>query len=127
MRIIRISHQLELDSVESVKQIVILEGDQMTPAEFLEKGKQIIESKGHDYTKDPKANQFENFEKSGLIGSWFDDPVDRAFAVLIGTKLARLATLLNGKSPKNESIEDTFLDMMNYAALWGGNQSAKPS
>lgn len=106
---------------------MMLEGDQMTPAEFLEKGKSIIESKGHDYTKDPKANQFENFEKSGLIGSWFEDPTDKAFAILIGTKLARLATLLNGKSPKNESIEDTFLDMMNYAALWGGSVSKRGS
>lgn len=99
----------------------------MTPTEFLERGKQIIESKGHDYTKDPKANQFENFERSALISSWFNDDVDKAFAVLVGTKLARLATLLNGKSPKNESIEDSFLDLMNYAALWGGNRSAKPS
>lgn len=93
----------------------------MTPKEILDKAASLQVLKGQDYNTDLNSNKFENFERSGLLASWFKDPVDIAFAVLIGTKLARLSALLsNDRGPNNESIEDSFVDLTNYCALWGG-------
>lgn len=76
----------------------------------------IHSKKSHDYAQ--VSNPFSNFERAGLIASWFTHPVEIAFACLIGIKLARLAEL-STKSPKNESVVDTHLDLATYAALWG--------
>ena len=94
----------------------------MRAQDLMDRAKKLMGDKGDDYTKDPGKDQFENFDRVATIASWFNDPIDLPFAVLIGTKLARLATLLNGKSPKNESILDSFLDLTNYSALWGGRR-----
>ena len=85
--------------------------------QLLEASKEIHLRKNQDYASE--ENPFSNFERSALIASWFDDRVDKSFAILVGTKLARLAELLNGKTPKNESIYDTFLDLGTYCFLWG--------
>ena len=37
---------------------------------------------------------------------------------MIGIKLARAAELLNGKTPKNKSVDDTMLDNFVYAGLF---------
>ena len=73
--------------------------------------------KSKDYAQD--GNVYSNFELAGKLGAMFSDPVDIAFAVLIGVKLARLGELKgNGKTPNNEGIADTHLDMSVYSALW---------
>lgn len=77
---------------------------------------EIHEIKSHDYADD--SNPFSNFEFAAQVAKGFNDEVDKVFATLIGVKLARLQQLLNGKSPKNESIDDTFLDLANYSAIW---------
>lgn len=85
--------------------------------DLLNKMKDIHEKKNQDYAQ--TGAPFENFERSGQLASWFNDPIDKGFTVLIGTKLARLATLLNSdKTPNNESIDDSFLDLTTYCALW---------
>ena len=84
---------------------------------LLEESKQIHLKKRHDYAAED--NPFSNFERSAIIMSWFNDPVDKAFANLVGTKLARLAELRNGKTAMNESIADTCLDLFTYCGLWG--------
>ena len=95
---------------------------------ILEQGMKLLKSKGEDYTEDKEDNQFQNFERSNLIASWFKKDEDKSFAVLIGTKLARLAALLNSdKAPNNESILDTFIDGSNYFALWGGSRCDPPA
>ena len=77
----------------------------------------IHKKKNEDYAS--SSNPFENFERSALITEWFNDPVDKSFVNLIGTKLARLSTLLNKSSvPNNESIDDSFLDLATYVVLW---------
>jgi hypothetical protein len=92
--------------------------------DLLNKMRDIHEKKNQDYAATNKP--FENFERSGEIASWFDDPIDKAFTILIGTKLARLATLLNKKgTPNNESIEDSFLDLTTYCALWASHHNRK--
>lgn len=78
--------------------------------------KKLTMSKRHDYTS--VDDNHENFKRSSEIQGWFKSDMDKPYAVLIGTKLARLATLLDSKEPKNESIEDSFLDLINYCALW---------
>lgn len=77
---------------------------------------EMHEIKSHDYADD--NNPFSNFEFAAQVASGFKDEVDKVFATLIGIKLARLQQLLNGKSPKNESVDDTFLDQTNYSAIW---------
>jgi len=97
----------------------------MTPEAILQQGLEIIKKKQVDYATDPTKNRYENFERSGTIASWFKDPIDIAFATLIGTKLARLGSLLSeNKTPNNETVEDTFIDLANYSALWGGYRTS---
>lgn len=79
--------------------------------------KEIHDKKSHDYAKDNDA--LSNFKFSAEIVKQFSNPIDQVFAGIIGIKLARLSELLNGKTPQNESIDDTFVDASNYFALWG--------
>ena len=79
--------------------------------------KAMHDRKSNDYASD--ANRYSNFERAGAVAVGFTDPVDIAFAVLIGVKIARLAELKGkGKTPNNESVADTQLDLAVYAALW---------
>jgi hypothetical protein len=84
----------------------------------------IHDKKRVDYSAEGKP--FENFERSAELISWFNHPEDQAFVALIGTKLARLATLLNTeKEPTNESIDDSFLDLATYCVLWMASRQYK--
>jgi|SRR6185436_10293659 len=83
----------------------------------LAKMKEVHERKNSDYSnlKDP----YSNFKYAAALAEPFTDPVDKVFAVLLGIKLARLAELRKpGRAPKNEPIEDTFLDNSNYSVIW---------
>jgi len=91
--------------------------------QLLEQIKTIHEKKSQDYSA---GGNYENFIRSALVASWFKNDSDKAFVVLIATKLARLATLLNsGKDPNNESIDDSFLDLTTYCALWASFQKER--
>lgn len=86
--------------------------------EILNRSLAIHLKKREDYASDPTANPFENFDRSNLVADWFPTAY-KSFAVLIGTKIARLgALLITGKTPNNESIDDTFLDLVTYCALF---------
>lgn len=86
--------------------------------DILKRSIEIHLKKREDYATNPEANPFENFDRSNQIAIWFPDSY-KSFAVLIATKLARLASLLvSGRAPNNESIEDTFLDLVTYCALF---------
>lgn len=75
------------------------------------------ERKNSDYSEE--GNPYSNFELSGGLATKFTNPADVSFAVLLGVKMARLQELLGkGKTPKNESVQDTLLDLAVYAALW---------
>lgn len=80
----------------------------------------LHERKNHDYASD--GNPYSNFEYAAMVSKDFTDPVDRVFATLIGVKLARLQELTKGKVPNNESVNDTYLDLANYAAIWASRQ-----
>lgn len=92
--------------------------------EILEKIKSIHDKKNEDYAG---THPFDNFIRSATISEWFNNRYDKAFVVLIGTKLARLANLLNSsKEPNNESVEDSFLDLSTYCILWAAFHKAHP-
>lgn len=96
--------------------------------EIFKKCEALTMSKRQDYTNNPEVDSHENFKRSAMIANWFDYDIDTAYVVLIGTKLARLSSLLNNdKTPNNESVEDTFLDLINYCALWAERRTdARP-
>ena len=75
---------------------------------------QVLKNKANDY-----ANQdiFSNFKKTAdMIGL---EP-DKVFQMLLAIKLCRIVELTSGKEAKNESLDDTMLDMANYAKLYRG-------
>ena len=88
--------------------------------DILKRSIEIHLKKREDYASDPTNDPYENFDRSNYIASWFPSHYV-SFAVLIGTKLARLGSLLvSGRKPNNESIDDSFLDLITYCALFYG-------
>lgn len=78
---------------------------------FIEKMRNIILKKGNDYAT---IDRLSNFKRAGEICNL--TPQQNCLS-LIATKVARLGVLLSGKVPDNESIEDSLIDLANYAAL----------
>jgi hypothetical protein len=91
--------------------------------EIFKKCNKLTMSKRHDYTS--STDNHENFKRSAELSSWFENEQDKSYVILIGTKLARLSALLDNKEPNNESIEDTFMDLINYCALWAERRTEK--
>ena len=85
--------------------------------ETFDRLKKLHDDKSADYS--PEGDPFFNFNEAEHISTLFDGDRDKVFATMIGIKLARLAVLLNSKkAPVNESILDSFDDLMVYAAIW---------
>jgi hypothetical protein len=80
-----------------------------------EKGIDIIAAKNADYA-DSDANGFLNFEESAILAG---GTPEQGFLFRIADKLIRVKNLLRkGEAAvKNETIEDTLLDAINYLAL----------
>ena len=74
-----------------------------------------VESKANDYADD--GNVYSNFEGAAHLAG---TTVDEVFMTLIGVKVERLRQLMSGKEPNHEAIDDTRIDLANYAALWQG-------
>lgn len=74
----------------------------------------VHDRKNEDYADG--GNPFSNFEGAAAVAGV---SVDTVFQVMIGIKLERLRQLVtNAKTPNHESIDDSILDMTNYAAIW---------
>jgi len=87
---------------------------------MLNKIKMIHEKKNEDYSSPDR--QYQNFDRAAELISWFDNDRDKAYISLIATKLARLGILLSsGRTPNNESIEDSFIDLCTYCILWASH------
>jgi hypothetical protein len=102
-----------------------IEHSRLSTEGLLDRCKAIAAAKAHDYTTSGSltgVGRHENFERAAALASWFPAAIDKPYVVLIGVKLARLAALLDAKTPNNESIEDTFVDLTNYCALWGSRR-----
>ncbi len=75
---------------------------------------EVHDRKNEDYAADD--NPFSNF--SG-VAAMTGLETDKVFQVMIGIKMERLKQLVGtGKAPNNESVDDTILDLANYAAIW---------
>ena len=83
--------------------------------ETYEKLKNLHRIKNDDYAGD--NGPFFNFEFAEYVGSIFKGTRDKVYAVMIGIKLARLSVVMYKKA-NNESVEDTFDDLINYACIW---------
>lgn len=80
---------------------------------FTEKMSQTILSKGDDYAG--QEDRLNNFKVAGKAAG---GTAEINCLNLIATKVARLGQLLNSKSaPKHEAVEDSILDLANYAFL----------
>ena len=80
--------------------------------EYINKMRDVLLNKGDDYAN---VDRLSNFKMAGQIagGSAKTNCLN-----LIATKVARLGVLLNTEDkPKNESINDSIMDLANYALL----------
>jgi hypothetical protein len=77
----------------------------------------LHDRKSHDYAQ--ADNPYSNFQYAAAVSEPFADSVDRVFVTQLAIKLARLAELTAaGKTPNNESVQDTRRDLANYALIW---------
>lgn len=83
---------------------------------LFEEQKKILKRKGNDYAGEDLLS---NFRLAGMIVNQTSKHPDAINCLnLIGTKVARLGQLLNtNKTAENESIQDSVIDLANYAAI----------
>lgn len=78
----------------------------------VERMRNIMFKKGNDYSG---IDRLSNFKLGGAI---IGLSAEQQCLALISTKVARLGTLITGnKTPNNESIDDSILDLANYTLL----------
>jgi len=87
----------------------------MTIEQILKECNEVMKVKSVDYTT---HSRHENFERMTEVMSWFKSEKDKPFVGFIACKIARLASLLDRHEPNNESINDSFKDLINYCILW---------
>lgn len=75
----------------------------------------LIVSKRSDYSD--QKDFLSNFQKTANITGL---GVDASFKVLLATKIVRVMELTapGRDAPKNESIDDSLIDLANYSVLW---------
>ena len=79
---------------------------------YTERMANVLLSKGDDYANEDRLS---NFKLAGAVAG--NSPEVNCLN-LIATKVARLGILLNyNVQAKNESIEDSIMDLANYAVL----------
>ncbi len=72
----------------------------------------IMFKKGNDYSGEDRLSNFK------LGGAIIGLTAEQQCLALISTKVARLGSLVSGnKTPNNESISDSILDLANYTIL----------
>jgi len=85
--------------------------------------KELHRKKNDDYSGNFGA--FFNFDFCEYVSSLFNNGKDRVYAVFVAVKLARLAVTLNSGAVNNESIEDSFNDLICYANIWKSDYMAR--
>lgn len=86
--------------------------------ELDEKILKVASSKAHDYASEDTLSNFKTVSRAAKeLGISVSDPTNYAlFMVLL--KIARISNLINNnKYPNNESLDDSFLDGINYMKL----------
>lgn len=81
----------------------------------LKKMAEVHDKKSLDYANTVEDKYYTNFEEAAQTAGV---SVEEVFLTLIGVKLARLRELKRkGLTPQNESVQDSRLDLANYAVL----------
>lgn len=77
-----------------------------------QQGLEILYKKNNDYAEE--TDPWKNFRFAEIVGVG----VERAILVRISDKLARISNLVEKEAMvKDEAIEDTLVDLANYAAI----------
>lgn len=79
--------------------------------EFYAEKKNVMKLKGEDYANEDVLSNFKS------AGANIGISAELQCLSLIATKVARLGNLLSGKTPNNESVSDSILDLSNYTDL----------
>ena len=79
--------------------------------EFYAEKKNVLKLKGEDYANEDVLSNFKT------AGANIGISAEQQCLSLIATKVARLGNLLSGKTPNNESVSDSILDLSNYTDL----------
>ena len=79
--------------------------------EFYAEKKNILKLKGEDYANEDVLSNFKTAGANCGISA------EQQCLSAISTKVARLGNLLSGKTPNNESVSDSILDLSNYTDL----------
>jgi hypothetical protein len=88
--------------------------------ETFRKGHELVKIKNADYAG--AENPFRNFEFAQLAGM----DVDRAILLRVIDKIARISNLLDKEAQvKDESVQDTCLDIINYIAIMMAHMDSK--
>lgn len=83
----------------------------------------MLRNKSNDYAEGQDA--FLNFKTAAQIAGISPE---QTLLTLLGMKMSRLTQLVSkGKSAKNESVEDTLLDIINYVVLLRGMMKEQES
>ena len=91
-----------------------LETQKQSFAAMVAKMEATLFKKGNDYANTDRLSNFK------LAGSIAGGSAETNCLKMIATKVSRLGVLLNSDGkPNNESIEDSILDLANYAVLLG--------
>jgi len=72
----------------------------------------IQNSKGDDYAN---ADRLSNFK---IVASMVGVTPEQVLLVFIATKVVRIGNLQGSKTPNNESIDDSIIDLVNYGILF---------
>lgn len=83
---------------------------------ILDRCVQLMSAKSHDYAESKDA--FLNFKTAAQLAGISPE---QTLLTLLGMKLSRLTQLVGkSKQPKNEALEDTMIDVINYTLLLRG-------
>ena len=77
-----------------------------------------LANKGHDYATEDVLSNFKRLSKAAtILGITLDTPIGYALFMIL-MKLDRVSNLTSkGKKPKNESVKDSFGDLLGYSLL----------
>jgi len=85
---------------------------------------ELHERKSHDYASD--EDPCGNYHFAGKLSAMFTDPDDMGFMGRIAEKIYRLSNLqISGKTPLNETAEDTERDICVITVLWMADRRAR--
>lgn len=83
-----------------------------------EQGVELLKSKGHDYAGVDVLKNFKQMKELISVLEIDTNKIEGIHMFYIVLKIQRLCNLLfSGKEAKNESIQDTLIDLRNYTDL----------